>query len=225
MQSKIPKIKNLNFIKAVLLILLSTTVIQSCTLHYAERKYAVAQKKKPYDAIIVPGYPFEGVKWHDVTKMRVLWSVYLYKQGFTKKIIFSGDAVYSPYIESEIMKMYAVKLGVPDSCILVEDKAQHSVENLYLSNILAMKLGFKKIAFASDPFQCKMIKGFRRRYRLKVDFITANFSTLDSMMANKDPEIDFKRAFVPNFVPITERLSKWQQFRGTMGKNIPKRKH
>jgi len=211
--------------KYTVFILIFIFLQQSCGIRYAEKKFAIAQTKKPYDAIIVPGYPFEGNHWNDVMKMRVLWSVYLYKQGFTKKIIFSGAAVYTPYTESEIMKMYAEKLGIPDSCILVESKAEHSVENLYFSNILARNSGLKKIAMASDPFQSKMIKGFRRRYKLDVDFIPANFNTLDTMMGNTDPTIDFQKAFVPNFIPITERHSKWQRFRGTLGHNLKKFKN
>jgi uncharacterized SAM-binding protein YcdF (DUF218 family) len=208
---------------SILFLLIFTTIFNSCAVKYAEKKFAFAEKKKPYDAIIVPGFPFFGASWHEVMKMRVLWSVYLYKHGFAKKIIFSGAAVYSPFTESEIMKMYAVQLGIPDSCIIIENKAQHSVENMYFSNLLALKLGYRKIGFASDPYQCKMIKGFRRRYRLKIDFIPAEFSVLDTIMKTEEPKIDFQKAFVPDFVPITEKLTKWQRFRGTMGKNIPKR--
>ncbi len=56
-----------------------------------------ASNMKAFDAIIVPGIPFQNGQWDSVMKARVLWSWVLYKNGYTKNIIYSGGAVYSPY--------------------------------------------------------------------------------------------------------------------------------
>ena len=37
-----------------------------------------------------------------------------------------------------------------------------------------------------------------------------------------DPEIDYKKAFNPDFKSITKRESFWKRWKGTMGKNIDK---
>src|ERR1700752_3460859 len=95
------------------------------------------QAHHQYDAIIVPGVPFNEPNWDATMQMRVLWSVHLYNQGKTKKIIMSGSSVYSPYVEGKIMKLYAIALGVPEENVLVEDKAEHSTENLWYSYKLA----------------------------------------------------------------------------------------
>ncbi|NPA67471.1 MAG: YdcF family protein, partial [Chlorobi bacterium] len=110
-------------------------------------------KYAPYDAIIVPGVPFDGKEWSDIMKMRVYWSYLLYKRGVAEHIIYSGGAVYSPYYESEIMKLYAIKLGIPDSVIFTDTVAEHSTENLWYSFKLAKQKGFKKLALATDPVQ------------------------------------------------------------------------
>ena len=92
-----------------------------------------AYKRKPFDVIIVPGIPFRDGEWDVIMKSRVLWSKKLYEEGAAKHIIYSGSAVYTPYIESEIMRKYALALGIPDSVIFLEKDAFHGVENLYYS--------------------------------------------------------------------------------------------
>src|SRR5438067_574875 len=59
-----------------------------------------------FDAIIVPGVPFENGRWSQTMKSRVGWSYYLYRKGIAKNIIYSGAAVYSPYVEARIMALY-----------------------------------------------------------------------------------------------------------------------
>src|ERR1700751_3639559 len=69
------------------------------------KPYAKAYKKKPYDAVIVTGIPYDSAngKWDYLMKIRVYWSWLLYKNGIAKNIIYSGSAVYTPYMESRIM--------------------------------------------------------------------------------------------------------------------------
>ena len=64
-----------------------------------------------FDAIIVPGIPFENNTWDSIMKARVVWAYVLYKNGVTRNIIFSGNAVYSPYYESKIMGAVCTGFG------------------------------------------------------------------------------------------------------------------
>ena len=61
-------------------------------------------KTQTYDAIIVPGVPYDGNKWTRTMKGRVYWAKHLYEEGIAKNIIFSGSSVYTAYYEAEIMK-------------------------------------------------------------------------------------------------------------------------
>ena len=81
-------------------------------------------------------------------QMRVLWAIHLYKNGSTKKLIMSGSSVYSPYVEAEIMKLYAIEFGVPAEDIIIEDKALHSTENVWYSYKLAKSMGLNNIALS-----------------------------------------------------------------------------
>ncbi len=184
------------------------------------RLFKSALKNQPYDVIIVPGCPFDGNTWSTPMKGRVIWASYLIKKGIAKNVIFSGGAVYTPYVESKIMALYTEQLGVPKEKIFIEDKAQHSTENIYNSYFMARKMGFTKIAVASDPFQSNLLMGFtKRRFDLPIAHIPFIIDTL-SKIDDVHPIINSESAKVDNFKSIVETQSKWQRFRGTRGKNI-----
>jgi uncharacterized SAM-binding protein YcdF (DUF218 family) len=181
-------------------------------------KRALAAHKQ-YDAVIVPGVPFLEPKWDATMQMRVLWAVHLYKNGSTKKIIMSGSSVYSPYVEAEIMKLYAIKFGVPEEDIIVESKAQHSTENVWYGYKLAKSLGHQNIALSTDPFQTRMTYRFGKRRIKDLKFLPVLFDTLKTLK-REDPQIEYEALKLQNFTPITETQTFWYRFRGTMGKHI-----
>jgi hypothetical protein len=177
---------------------------------------------EPYDIIIVPGVPLENGKWSYTMKGRVCWSKYLYDKGIAKNVIYSGSAVYSPYCEAEIMALYAEKLGIPREHIFTETRAEHSTENVFYSYKMARKLGFRRIALASDQFQTKMLQRFTRlKVSKKVDLIPIVSDLLGPFISDMtDPVIDYQKAFVKDFVPLTERENFFKRFKGTQGLDI-----
>jgi hypothetical protein len=185
-----------------------------------EKLYSRALKSAPYDVIIVPGFPYNGSEWAMAMKGRVIWANHLLKQGIAKNVIFSGGAVYTPYVEAKVMALYAQALGVSQDKIFVETQAEHSTENIYNSYHLAKKLGFTKIAIASDPFQSSLLMGFtKRRFKLPITHIPFIVDTL-SLIDDVNPQINAESAKVDNFKSIVETQSKWHRYRGTRGKNI-----
>src|SRR5690606_27635585 len=107
----------------------------SCGMTSRTARKTVEENKAfvPYDAIIVPGVPFDGENWSETMKMRVCWSKYLYDKGYAKNIIYSGSAVYTEYEEASIMALYAEELGIPKEHIFRDQRAEHSTENVYYS--------------------------------------------------------------------------------------------
>lgn len=181
--------------------------------------YRRAVATAPYDAIIVPGVPFNGKNWDFKMKGRVIWANYLVQQGIARHVIFSGAAVYTPYIEARIMASYAKALGMPDSCIYTEEKAEHSTENVYYAYRVAKKLGFGKIALATDPYQSNMLKGFIQKHHLPVTRIPFRISIL-MKIDDVHPLIDATPAKVENFRSIKETQTRKYRRNGTKGKNI-----
>lgn len=198
-------------------------ILNSCSFSKkASEKLLGKASEKSYDIIIVPGVPLENGKWSNIMKARIYWSKFLFDKGIAKNIMFSGSAVYSPYIEAEIMAMYAEAIGIPKENIYTETKAEHSTENIFFSHKLAKKLKFASIAIASDPFQTKMLRKFtRKRIDSNIDLIPIVFDSLRAMpMGTSDPAIDIRKAYVQGFIPLPERENFLQRLRGTWGGDL-----
>lgn len=187
------------------------------------RLYKQATEAAPFDAVVVPGVPFEGSEWQSIMKMRVHWAVKLYERGLAKNLIFSGSAVYTPYVEATIMGLYAEQLGVPRAHILLETRAEHSTENLFNSYLLARDRGMKRIALASDPFQSWMLRGLARRMERQlgadIEMVPVVFKDLFSTELGT-PVIDPSPAYVLEFEALPEREGFFKRFKGTSGANL-----
>jgi uncharacterized SAM-binding protein YcdF (DUF218 family) len=207
----------------LLLLALSIYLLQACSFSSKTTQQLFAKAKtESYDMVVVPGVPFEDSIWSRTMKGRVYWSKYLYDQGIAKNIMYSGGAVYTAYCEAEIMALYAEAVGIPKEHIFIETKAEHSTENIYYSYKKARKLGFKKIALASDPFQTKQL---RRYVRKKVNpgvalipFVVDTLKVLEPGFI--DPVIEYEKVATGNFVPLKQREGFWKRLWGTLGKNI-----
>lgn len=172
----------------------------------------------PYDVIIVPGVPFQEPSMKMVLKARILWAKYLYERGIAKNIIFSGASVYTPYIESKVMRIYADSLGIPSENTFSEEEAEHSTENVFYSVQMAKDLGFKRIALATDHYQAYLLKGYIKKKFPGVEIITISYKNIN--MKAYWPEIDAESAYAENFVSLAKRENKIKRFKGTMGMNV-----
>jgi uncharacterized SAM-binding protein YcdF (DUF218 family) len=186
---------------------------------YAKRSFEEARKEVPFDAIIVPGVPYDTAKDNRIMVMRVYWAKLLYDSGFARNIIFSGAAVYSPYVEGIVMKLMADSLGIPPDHTFSETRAEHSTENIYYSWKLAREKGFTHLAVASDPYQSSLLGSFTRRYCPGTKTIPIIFGTMgiDTLTL---PRIDASSAYRKDFVSIVKRESFWLRFRETLGKRV-----
>ncbi len=202
-------------------IILLTILVSSCS--FSTKKslslYKEAQAKAPYDAIIVPGVPFDGLTWSPTMRNRVLWSYYLYEHGITENIIYSGGAVYTQYSEAKIMAEYGKALGVSPSNILLDTLAEHSSENVYYGYLVAKRNGLERVAFATDPFQAKSLKGMVNKLELPIDLIPLILDSINT--ANyTDPSINGQVAIEEDFISIKERESFFYRLKGTLGRQI-----
>ncbi len=191
----------------------------ACLIRSAEKSFRDARENLPYDAIIVPGYPFPDSTWNALMKARIYWSKFLYEQHYTNNIIYSGAAVYTPFVESKIMKAYGVALGIPADHIFVDTMARHSTENLFYSYQLAQRHGFEKIALATDPFQNAMLRRYAKKMDMEIDFLPIAFGVLKEV-EQLDPVIDPSFAYVEDFVPLPEKIGFFKRLKGTLGRNI-----
>lgn len=217
-------IRSTLFIRSCI-VLFGCLFLNSCNAYYnlfytdPKKCFEECIIKKPYDVVIVPGFPYDSTSMNKVLEQRIKWAYFLYKKGYTKNIIFSGSAVHSPYVEAEIMRLYALQLGVKEENIFTETKAEHSTENLYNSYVMAKDAGFNTIAFASHPAQTSFMKPFKRKFKLDIDFIPVIEDSLQSLNVNLK-SLDVKPLFIPEFIALKERESLLKSLRGTRGHNV-----
>jgi uncharacterized SAM-binding protein YcdF (DUF218 family) len=165
-----------------------------------------SMKQGPFDVIIVPGIPYDEEKGAGmIMRNRIIWAYYLISEGVAENVIFSGSAVYSPYIESEIMAMYMKELGIASNHIFCETKAEHSTENVVYSLRMAEKLGFKKIAIATGPFQSAFLSTYVEEHSLPVSFIPLSLISLGDADPVILPTIDPSAASVDGFISLLDR--------------------
>lgn len=208
-------------IVSVITWLIATSLVSGCFIFSpsAEKTNRKYLQKAPYDAVIVPGVPYDGKHWSETMRNRVQWANYLYKKGIAKNIIYSGAAVYTEYEEAKVMALYGEALGIPKEHIFLDTRAEHSTENVYYSYRIAKKEGFKKIALATDPFQLNGMRKFIKKFELPVDLLPIIKDTLLKQDLT-EPTINPNSAKCGNFASIVNRQSKWQRLRGTFGQYI-----
>jgi hypothetical protein len=122
------------------------------------------------------------------------------------------------------MKQYAIALGIDSNDIYTEERAEHSTENVYYSYQLAQKYGWENVALATDYVQVKMVRNFVSKEQIPIVYLPMLIHIVDTMAAFNapPPPINDSVAFVPDFVPISERESVHKRWKGTRGRNIPK---
>ncbi len=203
----------MNFLKITSIFLLSFLFFSTFDA-FSKKKEVVV-----YDAIIVPGYPFNpDGKMNVIYKMRLHWAYELYSKGITKNIITSGGAVHSPYVESQIFALYLEEMGVDPDHLIIENQAEHSLENVFYSLELAKERGFEKVAIATDLFQSGMIQLLGKKHKLKVDYLPANIGfVISKRWKSFNGTIDYCLAYVDEFTPLKNRESKEERLRGTRG--------
>ncbi len=204
---------------------LSAFLITGCKAYYSyfyadpTKGFELAEKIKPYDAVIIPGYPYFPNQKNGIIEERIKWAAYLYKNGYTRNVIMSGAAVHSPYVEAEVMRLLALQAGIDDAHILLEPKAEHASENVYYSSQLAEQKGLTNVAFATQPSQASFVKVFVRKFKLKVEMLPIVTDSLNKHPLSFKP-IDVSKLFIPDFVPLDQRISKLKSLMGTRGHKI-----
>lgn len=117
----------------------------------------VFQKPQIADCIVVlAGGVGESGRAGQGYEERVKYGVELYKNGFAGHIIFSSGYKYV-FEEPLLMKALAVSLDVPESAIILEDKAVNTYENIKFVNKILEEKGWKSILLVSSPYHMRRL--------------------------------------------------------------------
>lgn len=108
------------------------------------------------DAAIVLGAAVWDNKPSPVLKERINHSIWLYENGYVKKLIFTGGkGDGSKYAESEVARNYAIKNNVKQEDILIENESRVTEENLKYAYKIASEQNLKTFTIVSDPLHMK----------------------------------------------------------------------
>jgi len=108
---------------------------------------------KPADLIVVLGNPVnEDGTIGLIQKSRTQTGIDLYKKGLAKKILFTGGKAVNDFVESEIMKQYALNQKVPVSDILTETRSINTIQNAYYSNTIIKNLQTDSLIIVTSAY-------------------------------------------------------------------------
>lgn len=123
--------------------------------------------KDTYDCAVVCGYPANDDGGpSDIMKKRVERAADLFRKEKVKYLIFSGAAVYNQYTEADVMREYARSLGIPDECMLMENRAVSTYHNMmYAKEIMEMN-GINDCVVVTNGWHLRKADHYARKFHL-----------------------------------------------------------
>ncbi|MGG1677827.1 YdcF family protein [Neobacillus sp. NRS-1170] len=89
---------------------------------------------------------------------RVEKAAELYHQGYGKYFVISGGIIYNDVTAAELMKEHALKLGVPESVIILEDRADSTYENADFTRRVIKSYPIDSAIVVSSNYHMKRVK-------------------------------------------------------------------
>jgi uncharacterized SAM-binding protein YcdF (DUF218 family) len=183
-----------------ILIFFSNSFILDEVLRFWEIGYVKHNEiKKEYDYGILLGgmgeydAQFDRVNFNNGAD-RLIQTLVLYNEGIIKKIIVtsgSGSILHKSKKEADFIKDYAMRLGVPDTCLIIENESRNTYENALFTKHLTAN-------FNSNSSYLLITSAFHMR-RSKACFIKAGFK-IDLYAVNKitgKRKFEFDHMFIP----------------------------
>ncbi|PAB60514.1 multidrug MFS transporter [Anaeromicrobium sediminis] len=120
------------------------------------------------DAAIVLGAGIWGDKPSPVFEERIKHGIWLYKNEYVDKLIFTGGKGESKKkSESGVARDYAIEKFVPSKDILVEEKSKITQENIFYATKIAEDNEIFTVIIVSDPLHMRRAMLMAKDYGLK----------------------------------------------------------
>lgn len=108
------------------------------------------------DAAIVLGAGIKRNKPSLVFAERIKHAIWLYKNGYVKKLIFTGGkGAGNKYSDSFIARDYALRYSVPAEDILIEELSTTTQENIFYAAEIGKNCDLSTFLIVSDPLHMK----------------------------------------------------------------------
>lgn len=127
-----------------------------------------------YDCAVVCGYHArEDGRPTRIMKSRVEKAAELWRSRRVGYLVMSGGAVSNGWTEAEVMKRYAVKLGVPEQYIVEEKRADCTFRNLRYAAEIMKNCGFADCAVVTSGWHLRKADHYARRAGLHYVMVRA----------------------------------------------------
>ncbi|MCE1205741.1 MAG: YdcF family protein [Holophagaceae bacterium] len=106
----------------------------------------------PVDAILVLGRRLDGDRLTPVFEARLAHAESLWRQELAPRIfVAGGTTATATRSEAEAGRDWLLERGLPAGVLLVEDRSQHTLENLFNVRALMQTEGWRSLLLVSDP--------------------------------------------------------------------------
>ena len=113
---------------------------------------APGDEAAPVDAILVLGRRLEDDALTPVFRARLAHAEDLWRQGFAPRLFIAGGTTGSAArSEAEAGRDWLLGRGVPAGALLLEDRSQHTLENLFNVRSQLRTAGWRTLLLVSDP--------------------------------------------------------------------------
>ena len=125
---------------------------------------------QPVDAVIVlgaamaaPGVPGPALK------RRLAHGVDVFRRRHARHLVLSGGIVGPPPAEAVAMRALALAMGVPETAIVVEDRARNTFENAVFCGTIIRRRAWRRVIVVTDGFHLARALFVFRRIGLDVE--------------------------------------------------------
>jgi uncharacterized SAM-binding protein YcdF (DUF218 family) len=112
--------------------ILATAIACICIIYFSIPMQDTQQAK--FDVILVLGNPAkDDGSIAPVAKSRLQEAIELYRAGAAPRLLLTGGAVKNHFVESAVMRQFALAQGVPASALFTEGQSRNTIQNAYYS--------------------------------------------------------------------------------------------
>ena len=143
-------------VKKLLLFIVSIIIAYIIIIAINIYVYGKTDEKQPADVAVIlgAGAPDENIS--PVFQERINHGISLYKNNYVKKLIFTGGVGKgNKNSDAYIAMQYAIKQGVPESDILLEETSVITQENIKNAKMIMDKNSYRTAILVSDPLHMK----------------------------------------------------------------------
>lgn len=120
------------------------------------------------DAAIILGAAIWGDKPSPVFEERIKHGIWLYKNGYVDKLIFTGGkGENKKNSESSVARVYAIESFVPSKDIFIEEQSRITQENIIYATQIVEDNGINSVIIISDPLHMRRAMQMAEDYGLK----------------------------------------------------------